>query len=161
MAYSSDKFSVVRDVPKVIIQMAKGAFPEAKSQTDALVAYLYCYCPEIAANNSLKGVLTAAQKELIREHEGGAYADMASRLLDIKKKLDAQTADNALMKMLLCHIVYDRFGFKDCNPDHDDISEVDFFERNGLLIDFAIMVEQAAKEFRQRKNVKTGRPFDF
>ena len=37
-------YSIVRDVPSYILQIARAAFPKARNNTDALVAYLAIMC---------------------------------------------------------------------------------------------------------------------
>lgn len=157
----SDSLSVLRNFPTVIAYIARQEFPEAKNNTDAIVAYMVCFCPEVADNNSLKYVLTPAQKELIDRHQNGSFSDMSSRMRTVAKKLDGQKSDIESMKMMLYYLVYNVFGFRECNPRPDMLGDVDYMEHNGRLMDFADITDKAAVDFRKRRDNRKGRPGNF
>lgn len=162
-APASEQFSVLRNVPKVMIQIARQEFPDAANNTDAFVAYLFCYCPGFAENNTMRKMLTDAQSDLINHHADSAFMSVATRVTDLKKKMDKLANDNWMLKMLMLYLLYDQLGmntsstfqFSKENMDQFDITD------NGGLLDFADLMDKSVDDFKRRKITRDGRPYNF
>lgn len=160
-APSSDKFSILRGIPTVITMIARNEFPDAKSNTDAVIAYLCCFCPEVAENPSVRTLLTPDQKSLVKEHREGAYTSMLIRLLTVGKKLDRMSRELSMTQALCMYLMYDRLGLRmheNVDPDTMKGCEMD---DNGRFMEFYSMMEEICKEFHKRKSAKDGRPFGY
>lgn len=160
MAPASDKTSVLRNVPTVIVKIARLEFPDAKNNTDAVVAYLCCFCPGIMENNSLREMLTVDQKELIRSHPESSYTTTANRLLQLKKKMDKLSSEHQLLQVVTLYTLYDRLGLRESSFAADSLNGVDL-EDNGRFLEFVEQMEAAAKALKARKAARDGRPLDF
>lgn len=159
-APSSDKLSVLRNFPTVLVKIARMEFPEAKNNTDAVVAYLCCFCPELMENNSLRQVLTLDQSALIKEHPESSYTTMASRMLAIKKKLDNLSNDALFLQAITLYTLYDRLGLRMESPDFSAVEGVDLEDR-GHFLEFFEQMEKAVQSLKARKAAKDGRPLNF
>lgn len=167
-AAQGGKVSVLRNFPAALTRLAKIEFPDAKTNTDAIVAYMYCFCPELQDNQDLRSMFTVHQWDLIKHHDGGSYAQLSDRVLANKKKLDQLLVRTSVTEMLAAYVLYDRLGFRFEDIAHganmdavvsDDIERV--LEDKGRFMEFIQAVERYLKEFKARKDAIEGRPDGF
>lgn len=163
-ASASEDYGVLRKFPKELVGVARAKFPTAKTNTDAIVAYMCCYCPDIVVNNNLKSSLTQDQLDLMKGFEGNDYKDIAERLLAIKKKMDNQQADIDFLKTVVTFLVFDRQGQTDGEDNassYPGYKGWNPFERNAKFLPFVRQIEQAQKSYQQDREKKDGRPLNF
>lgn len=159
-APASDKFSCIRGFPAVIVRIARIEFPEAKNNTDALVAYMCCFCPDLMENASLLQMLTDDQKYLIKGHPDNSYTTVSSRLLDMKKKLDKLSNDHMFLETVGLFTLYDRLGLRMSDLHPDSLTGLDL-DDNGRFLEFFSQMEKAVASLKERKASRDGRPFNF
>lgn len=159
----SDKvsFSILKKFPTSFIKIAQMEFPDAQNQTDAVVAYLYCNCPEVAMNNSATFALTDAQKQLIHDHEKNAFEDFNSRLQTLSKKIDKISDENLFIKMITLYHLYDRIGITDAHGNRYSPENAKNFDitDGGHFLDFADDMDAQQKNFKQQTNYRKGNPW--
>lgn len=159
-APSSTTRSVLRNFPTVFVDIAKLEFREAKNGTDAVVAYLGCFCPGVMENSTFRSMLTPAQKNLIRNHSSSMYTDMVDRLRELKKKMDKLSGDVSFLQIIALFTLYDRLGLRESSFSLDSVGGADLLD-GGRFLEFYDQMEQAAKELSKRKAARDGRPFGF
>lgn len=149
---ASGKLSVVRDVPKVLLTEMFREFPNARNQTDALVAYTICHSPGSLLDRALMD-LTQDQIDLINTWEGNAFSG-------IEEKLDklAPTVQNIqrlvrVVEVLSAYMTYDRLGFRTSDPL--TVEDVNLNEES--LLDFLVKMEGQSTGIQHEKDLMTGR----
>lgn len=154
---TSQAFSVLREVPQTIVKIAYAAFPAAKNQTDAVVAYLFCNCPEIAMSNEAIFALTDAQKALIQNYGESAFSDFSSKLKQMMKKLDKLSNENSFNEMMLAHFVYDYMAISTPNHKYRPENGKNFdITDNGRFLDFLDDMKLAWKKYKQQTDYRDG-----
>ena len=163
-APASDEYGILRKFPKELIGAARAKFPNANTNTDAVVAYMCCFCPEVMVNRQIKSSLSQEQLDLMKDFEGNDYKDIAERLLAIKKKMDNMQSDMDFLKTVVTFLVFDRTSQTDA-PDMPDgypgYKGWNPFEGNAKFLPFARQIEQAQKSYQQDRDKKDGRPLNF
>lgn len=156
----SGKKVTVRDIPAEIIQAAKAEFPSARNQTDSLVAYIVCNCPELADRERLKAMLTEDQYDLVRNHTASMQQALASKMQlslkhtsDLGKKVDFLTT--AIMFML-----YSRLGYLNedvATADGWDDRDLDGVDGGMFSLFFDVMSRDVVR-YVQLRTEQDGRP---
>ena len=166
-APDNGEYSVIRDFPSYIVRAARAAFPKAKNNTDALVAYMAVMIPSLQDGSDFNVYATDSQKDLVSEADSGLYSDLSDRMLSFKKKLDQLAASDIVVKVMLYLLISDRYpavasklsgaeGF-----GRKDITEESLGPYMEELYRLSTFFEKEAKEFGHRVARRDGRPLGF
>lgn len=151
--------SYIRNFPAAIIKIAQAEFPNAKTQTDALVAYIFCNCPDVDMSNEAMFALTDDQKDLIYGYEKSAFSDFHSKLKSLSKKSDNISNDIFMLRTLIVYMLYDYMNLG--NPDNKYIMEngknFDITD-SGRFLDFLDDMMLANKKLKQQVENAKGSP---
>lgn len=155
-----DGTSCVRDLPRVLLRLVRQAFPDARNNTDALVAFL-CTCnPVFLQNNSLRANLTQSQMDLIRRSPDNSYMTLIRRLDVLQDKLGALAKDHAFLKIVTLFTLFDRLGYR--LFEFDTLPEGTFnLNEGGHFLEFLRKMESTVKEIDRVIKLQDGRPHNF
>lgn len=145
--------SVIRNIPKAMIDGMRVDFPGADTQTDLVVAYVMTHCSDMLASK-VRPFMTESQVALVSNWKGDSTTDSRNKLDDILAKLDSFSHSISVLELLLSFVVYDRMGLRHQNPKQ--ISDIDFLESG--VMDIVVQGEKQAVKMRREKNVLLGRP---
>lgn len=146
-------YSVVRNVPTMVLQQIRAEFPDAANQTDALMAYIVCH-GDGAVVDKAKLVLTEAQMDLVKSWGGSSYSDIVQQISVIAKRMETMKHTSDIIEFLMSYIVFDRLGFRQSNPR--SVQEADL--REDGVMDVMIKAEQQVEGFQREKDNILGRP---
>lgn len=158
-APEKERYSFIKDFPTAIVRIAQAEFPNAKTQTDALVAYIFCNCPDVDMSNEAILAITDAQKDLIYGYEKSAFSEFNSRLQALAKKSDNISNDIFMLRTLITYLLYDYLNIG--NPDHRYIPgngrNFDITDK-GRLLDFLDDMMLANKKLKEQIDQSKGSP---
>ena len=155
--------SILPDFPKAICQIARREFPEAKKNTDAVVAYMYIHCPELIESQRVKNELTDEQWELIRERKASAESSVNERLLAIMKKLDKVSSVMGRIGFAADFDMYRLLGrgLGSADADLGNITLANVIDEHDRFITFSQKMDEIYPAYAELKREKDGRPVNF
>lgn len=155
--------SILPDFPKAICQIARREFPDAKKNTDAIVAYMYIHCPELIESQRVKNELTEDQWELIRERKASAESSVNDRLLAIMKKLDKMSAHMGRIGFVADFDMYRLLGrgLSSADVDLSNITLANVIDEHDRFITFSQKMDEIYPAYAEIKREKDGRPANF
>ena len=155
--------SILPDFPKAICQIARREFPDAKKNTDAVVAYMYIHCPELLESQRVKNELTDEQWELIRERKSSAESSVNERLLSILKKLDKLSGEVGRIGFAADFDMYRLLGrgLSSADADLANITLPNVLDEHSRFITFSQKMDEIYPAYASIKKEKDGRPANF
>lgn len=147
------QYSVIRNIPKVMLTEILREFPDALNQTDALVAYTYCHADD-NMSAKMKVYLTDAQKELVEGWSGSTYGTLIKKMDTVLPKLDRMTTTLNALEVLISYIIFDRLGFRNITPGKPD--DVDLDEPG--VVELLMEARSQCKKIQHDLAISNGRP---
>lgn len=144
-------YTRVKDVPVALVNIAKQAFPYAKNQTDALVAYAVSVGGSDAAAR-MREYLTPEQKELVDERRKEPNERLEEKLDHVISLLHELRASEDVVKLLSVFSVFDRFGFRRENPGAP--RDANLLESG--VSDMFTRAEEQARQYKTRFDSQKG-----
>lgn len=103
--------TVIKGIPRRIIQEMRTEFPQAENQTDLLMAWIFSH-----ADGSWQGwmreFLTENQESLLANQDLLPFANMEKQLSVLTKKNDTLRRQLDQIVLLCSYLVYDRLGYR-------------------------------------------------
>lgn len=144
--------STLRNVPKAMLNEMAREFPDARNQTDMLIAYVMCHCPELFESR-VKGELTDAQRELIQNWQGSPFASMEEKLSGISSSLERLQKLLKVTETVSSYLAFDRLGFR--NLSAHTLNDVDINEPG--FLEFLMRMEAQSQSVQREKDLTLGR----
>lgn len=138
----------IRDFPRELMSIARSEFPNAQNNTDALAAYVF-------AKSGKNLDVPDTVRDLASKWEGDkSIANMEKRITAIERQgfLILQLMEE--MQLMLSYVTFDRLGYRKENPK--SVREVNFLEVG--VADLRIRLQEQAKQQRNQKAIRDGRP---
>lgn len=139
----------VRGLPLVIAGIARGMFPEMKSNADAISAYIYLHSDRttIVADHIRDAVLSK-DKEAVNP-----LINMEKRLASLEKQGHATRHTLHELELALAYLAFDKLGFRQDLPKTPrDIR----FDETGVD-DVLVRLREVSTIVRKREDIQTGR----
>ncbi len=145
--------SVVRDIPLMLMQRIRAEFPEAKNNTDALMAFIVCH-GEGSVVDVGKLALTPSQSSLVRGWGGNGYRDVTNKIEMVMQKAESIIQSTESLELLTTYLILDRLGFCGASPDVPQNTD---FHTNGL-VELAKVARESTPDFQRALKMKLGAP---
>ena len=142
----------LRNVPKAILYECKREFPNAKTQTDAIVAWIVAHASSDFVAKTAPS-LTEEQTELVQKWDMSPDVFVERNLTHIVDLLNLLRRSVDTVELLGSYLVFDRVGFRKENPASP--ASINLMEEG--VIDTVIKAETQTGSMRNQRNIIKGR----
>lgn len=140
-------YAQIRDFPKSMLSVAKAMFPDARTNTDALAAYVYVM-------NHMKGDVPDTVKTLAATWDGDkTMVELDARIENLEKSVSSLTSLLQELELGVGFMLFDMLGFRQGNPNMP--KQADFMERG--VEDIITQLKAQTKRFRSQEMYRTNR----
>ena len=154
------KCSVLKEFPTAICRIARREFPDARTNTDAIVAYMYIHCPELLESQKVKVNLSDDQWALITSKNASAESTIQERLVNLQKKDDKILSKLNFDQVVSLYMLYCYTASPDKSFARHGISFDTMLDSNRFL-QFVLEMENISRRFLEFKTEKVGRDPDL
>lgn len=152
--------SILKSFPTSICVIARREFPNAKNNTDAVVAYMYVHCPELIESQRVKNELSPSQWDLIRDRKASSEGSVNDRLLALMKKSDSLSKDIDRIRLVVDYILYHRLSFEEINiGDLSQLNVNSILDRHDRFLSFERQMDDVHVQYKDIKDERDGRHF--